>query len=308
QARDRQADADLPRERQTGRYRQCRVGGGERRHAAGALHTMAGELAAALPAAGATAAAGARNSSGPWLLLAPATPPPVVLFVLPIGYVLILSVFDPSLSIAYYVGIVSVPLYLRVLFNTFATSLTVTVACLLLGYPVAYVMTRRNDWVSVALLSCVAVCFWTGFIVRTYAWLVILGNKGPVIAVSQAVGFGTPQLLFTTFSSTLGMVHILLPYMILALYSVMRRIDPNLLRAAASLGARPHASSREIFLPLSLPAVVNGAILVFTVCLGFFITPILLGTPRDMMISQLIDQQIEELLAWGFASALAVVL
>jgi len=258
-------------------------------------------------AAGATAAAGgARNNSVPWPLLAPATLALVVLFVLPIGYVLMLSIADPSLSIAHYTRIFSVPLYLRVLFNTFATSLIVTVACLLLGYPVAYVMTRRNDWISVALLSCVAVCFWTGFIVRTYAWLVILGNKGPVVGTFEALGLGTPHLLFTTFSSTLGMVHILLPYMILALYSVMQRIDPNLLRAAASLGARPHASFREV--PLSLPGVVNGAILVFTVCLGFFVTPILLGTPRDMMISQLIDQQIEELLAWGFASALAVVL
>jgi putative spermidine/putrescine transport system permease protein len=262
-------------------------------------------LTAVLPTA---AAGGARNSSAPWLLLAPATLALVVLFVLPIGYVLLLSITDPSLSIAHYKRIFSVPLYLRVLLNTFETSLVVTVACLLLGYPVAYVMTRRNDWVSVALLSCVAVCFWTGFIVRTYAWLVILGNKGPVIGIYQTLGLGTPRLLFTTFSSTLGMVHILLPYMILALYGVMKRIDPDLLRAAASLGAPPSASFREVFLPLSLPGVVNGAILVFTVCLGFFITPILLGTPRDMMVSQLIDQQIEELLAWGFASALAVVL
>ncbi len=271
---------------------------------------MAGQLTAALPAAGAAAPARAADGqSVPWLLLAPATLALLVMFVLPIGYVLLLSITDPALSIAHYKRIFSVPLYTRVLFNTFTTSLTVTVACLLLGYPVAYMMTRRNDWVSTALLICVAVCFWTGFIVRTYAWLVILGNKGPVIGIHQALGLGPPpRLLFTTFSSTLGMVHILLPYMVLALYSVMKKIDPNLLRAAASLGARPNASFREVFLPLSLPGVVNGSILVFTICLGFFITPILLGTPKDMMISQLINQQIEELLAWGFASAVAVVL
>jgi putative spermidine/putrescine transport system permease protein len=270
---------------------------------------MAGQLTAALPAASAVAPArGVQSSSVPWLLLAPATLALIVMFVLPIGYVLMLSITDPTLSIAHYKRIFSVPLYSRVMLNTFTTSLTVTTACLLLGYPVAYVMTRRNDWVSIALLICVAVCFWTGFIVRTYAWLVILGNKGPVIAIYQALGLGRPQLLFTTFSSTLGMVHILLPYMILALYSVMKKIDPDLLRAATSLGARPNASFREVFLPLSLPGVVNGSILVFTICLGFFITPILLGTPKDMMISQLINQQIEELLAWGFASAVAVVL
>jgi putative spermidine/putrescine transport system permease protein len=271
---------------------------------------MAGQLTAALPAAaGARApACSARGSPVPWLLLAPATLVLIIMFVLPIGYVLLLSVTDPAFSFAHYRRIFSVPLYMRVLLNTFTTSLTVTVTCLLLGYPVAYVMSRRDDWLSTVLLICVAVCFWTGFVVRTYAWLVILGNRGPVIGLYQALGFAPPQLLFTTFSSTLGMVHILLPYTILALYSVMRKVDPNLLRAAASLGAKPTASFREIFLPLSLPGVVNGSILVFTVCLGFFITPILLGTPKDMMISQLINQQIEELLAWGFASALAVVL
>jgi putative spermidine/putrescine transport system permease protein len=163
--------------------------------------------------------------------------------------------------------------------------------------------------VPTVLLTIVAMSFWTGFLVRTYAWLVILGSKGPVAAAYGALGLGKPpQLLFTSFSSTLGMTHILLPYMILALYAVMKKIDPNHLKAAASLGARPAAAFREVFLPLSLPGVVNGSLLVFVVCLGFFVTPVLLGTPRDMMISQLINQQIEELLAWGFASAVAVVL
>jgi len=271
---------------------------------------MAGVLAANSPAAGGVALTrGPAAPPVPWLLLAPATVALLVLFVLPIGYVLLLSVTDPSVSLAHYRRIFSVPLYTRVLFNTFTTSLTVTIICLLMAYPLAYVMARRDDWVSTALLICVAVCFWTGFIVRTYAWLVILGNKGPVVSTYQALGLcAPPQLLFTTFSSTLGMVHILLPYMVLALYSVMKKIDPNLLRAAASLGARPNASFRTVYLPLTLPGVVNGSILVFTICLGFFITPILLGTPKNMMISQLINQQIEELLAWGFASAVAVVL
>jgi len=117
-----------------------------------------------------------------------------------------------------------------------------------------------------------------------------------------------PQLLFTSFAAALGMTHILLPYMILALFAVMRRIDPGHLRAAESLGAPPFAAFRDVYLPLSLPGVVNGSVLVFTICLGFYVTPILLGTPRDMMISQLINQQIDTLLAWGFASALSVVL
>jgi putative spermidine/putrescine transport system permease protein len=198
---------------------------------------------------------------------------------------------------------------LRILWSTFLTSVIVTLACLFLGYPLAYVMARRNDALSTVLLAAVAMSFWTGFLVRTYAWLIVLGNKGPVVAFYQAAGLGPPpRLLFTSFSSTLGMTHILLPYMVLALYSVMKKIDPTHLRAAESLGARPATAFREVFFPLSLPGVVNGSILVFTICLGFYVTPILLGTPRDMMISQLINQQVEELLNWGFAAALAMVL
>jgi putative spermidine/putrescine transport system permease protein len=244
-----------------------------------------------------------------WLLLAPSCLALLLLFVVPIGYVLLLSVSDPRLSLVHYERILTVPLYARVMVNTFLTSLAVTALCLVLGYPVAYVMARRNDRVATLLLTVVAMSFWTGFLVRTYAWLVILGSKGPLVAAYHALGVGlAPQLLFTTFSSTLGMTHILLPYMILALFAVMKKIDPNHLKAAASLGARPGAAFREVFLPLSLPGVVNGGLLVFVTCLGFFVTPVLLGTPRDMMISQLINQQIEELLAWGFASAVAVVL
>jgi putative spermidine/putrescine transport system permease protein len=250
-----------------------------------------------------------RRSTGAWLLLGPSCLALILLFVVPIAYVLLLSVTDPRLTLAHYQRIFTVPLYTRVLVNTFLTSLVVTTCCLLLGYPVAYVMARRGGWVSRLLLTIVAMSFWTGFLVRTYAWLVILGSKGPVVAGYQALGLGkAPQILFTTFSSTLGMTHILLPYMILALFAIMKKIDPSHLKAAASLGARPAAAFREVFLPLSLPGVVNGSLLVFVSCLGFFVTPVLLGTPRDMMISQLINQQIDELLAWGFASAVAVVL
>jgi len=243
------------------------------------------------------------------LLVAPAVLYLVVLFVIPIGYMLLLSVTDPTVSLAHYRRLFTVPLYTGVLLNTFKLSFIVTVCCLALGYPLAYVMARRNDWVATVFLVAVGMSFWTGFIVRTYAWLVILGRKGPVSAFFAMAGLGPPpQLLFTSFASGLGMTHILLPYMVLALYGVMRKIDPSYMRAAESLGATPFAAFRDVFLPLSLPGVVNGCVLVFTICLGFYITPILLGTPRDMMISQLINQQIEDLLAWGFASAIATVL
>jgi putative spermidine/putrescine transport system permease protein len=250
-----------------------------------------------------------RDSMTAWLLVAPAVLSIIALFIVPIGYVLLLSVTDPTVGLEHYRRLFTVPLYANVMINTFKTSLIVTIACLLIGYPLAYVMARRNDAVAVIFLVAVGMSFWTGFVVRTYAWLVILGNKGPVSAVYTLAGWGKPpQLLFTSFASTLGMTHVLLPYMVLALYGVMRKIDPSLTRAAEGLGARPFCAFRHVFLPLSLPGVVNGCVLVFTMCLGFYITPILLGTPKDMMISQLISQQIEDLLAWGFASSIAVVL
>lgn len=243
------------------------------------------------------------------MLAAPALLYLLVLFVVPVGYILLLSVTDPALSLDNYRRLFTVPLYGHVMLHTFEVALTVTLACLALGYPLAYVMARRDDWVAMTLLVAVGMSFWTGFIVRTYAWLVILGHRGPVNAFYALTGLGPPpQLLFTSFASTLGMTHILLPYMVLALYGVMRKIDPSYLRAAESLGARPFRAFHHVFLPLSMPGIVNGCVLVFTICLGFYITPILLGTPRDMMISQLINQQIEDLLAWGFASAIATVL
>jgi putative spermidine/putrescine transport system permease protein len=250
-----------------------------------------------------------RESLAAALLVTPAALTIILLFVVPISYILVLSITEPVVSLAHYRRLFTVPLYTSVMISTFKTSLIVTLACLVLGYPLAYVMARRNDAVAIALLIAVGMSFWTGFVVRSYAWLVILGNKGPLAAIYGLAGWGRPpQLLFTSFSSTLGMTHILLPFMVLALYGVMRKIDPSYMRAAEVLGAPPTAAFRHVFLPLSLPGVVNGALLVFTMCLGFYITPILLGTPKDMMISQLINQQIEDLLAWGFASAIAVVL
>ena len=159
---------------------------------------------------------------------------------------LLLSVTDPKISLEHYRRLFTVPLYTAVMLNTFKVSFIVTLACLVLGYPLAYVMARRNDWIAVTFLVAVGLSFWTGFLVRTYAWLVILGNRGPLSAFYAFAGLGRPpQILFTSFSSTLGMVHILLPYMVLALYGVMRKIDPSYLRAAESLGARPLPAFRH---------------------------------------------------------------
>jgi putative spermidine/putrescine transport system permease protein len=250
-----------------------------------------------------------RERRAAMLLLGPAVIFLVLLFLVPVSYVLVLSLTQPSLSFENYRRIFTAPIYGHVLLNTFYLSAIVTGICLLLAYPLAYVARRHGGWLAWSLLAVVAASFWTGFVIRTYAWFIILGNRGLVTAVAELFGLGhPPQLLFTTFASVIGMVHILLPFMVFALYSVMSRIDLGYLRAAESLGANPTRAFSEVFLPLSMPGVVNGSIIVFTICLGFYITPVLLGAANDMMISQLISQQIEQLLAWGFASALAIVL
>ena len=211
---------------------------------------MAGELsgAALRPAVGCRRREQGTRPRGS--SIAPSCLALVLLFVVPIAYVLLLSLTDPRLSIAHYQRIFTVPVYTRVMVNTFVTSLIVTALCLVIGYPFAYVMARRAGWVSTLLLTVVAMSFWTGFLVRTYAWLVILGSKGPVAAAYGALGLGkSPQLLFSTFSSTLGMTHILLPYMVLALYAAMRKIDAK----PPEGGGEPRRASRR-GVPRGVPA------------------------------------------------------
>jgi len=244
-----------------------------------------------------------------WTLAAPAMLFILILFVYPLFEIVVISFTEPKLSLANYREFFSSALYGRVLLTTVWTAFLVTVICLALAYPLAYVIVRYGGKLATLLLLVVAMSFWTSFLVRTYAWLVILGHRGPVREGLAWLGVDpVPQLLFNSFASTLGMVHILVPYMVMSIYVAMRKIDPDNMRAAASLGATPFHAFRTVFLPLSLPGVVNGCTLVFIICLGFYVTPVLLGGPQDQMIAGLIGEQISELLEWGFASAMAVVL
>jgi len=245
----------------------------------------------------------------PWLLLAPVLVYLAIFYIAPLGIVVVASVTDPTPSFAHYRDFFTDGFYLQVLGRTFLTALIVTLGCLLLGYPLAYAMARRDDSLVLAMLTLVALSFWTSFLVRTYAWMVILGNRGPVTAAFRLIGWDPPpEILFTRFSSTLAMVHILLPFMVMALYSVMKKIEPALLKAAQNLGASPADTFRHVFFPLSAPGVVNGCTMVFILCLGFYVTPVLLGSPREQMLAGLIGHQIEELLDFGEASTMAVVL
>lgn len=245
----------------------------------------------------------------PWLLLAPLGLFMFVFFVIPLADVAIMSVMDPELTFANYRKVLTGSLYQRVFLNTFLTAAFVTACCLIVGYPLAYLMAHSRPRTAMLILLLVTMSFWTSFLVRTYAWMVILGNNGPLIAFLQAIGIEqSPQLLFTRFSSTLAMVHILAPYMIMNIYSVMKKIDPVLIRSAQSLGAKGFSLFRHVYLPLTAPGIANGSVLVFVICLGFYVTPVLLGSPREQMVAGLIGHQIEEFLAFGLGSAMAMVL
>ncbi len=199
--------------------------------------------------------------------------------------------------------------YIRVFGITLQIAVVVTIVTLLLGYPVAYALSSVSPSRANLLMIFVLIPFWTSILVRSYAWMVLLGQEGIINEAMLAAGvLDKPvQLLNTRMAVYLGMIHILLPFMILPLYAVMRGIDRNLLRAAGNLGAPPTAVFRRVFLPLSLPGIAAGCLLVFILSLGFYITPALLGGQRDVMVSMLIQQQISQL-KWGFGAALALIL
>jgi putative spermidine/putrescine transport system permease protein len=245
----------------------------------------------------------------PWILLAPLAVYLTIFFLVPLADVAWMSVTEPQRTIANYVKIFTGSLYQRVFINTFLTALLVTLCCLVVGFVVAYLMTRTSPRTAMLILLLVTMSFWTSFLVRTYAWMVILGNKGPLRWLIAAAGMtDPPEMLFTRVASTLAMVHILAPYMIMSVYSVMRKIDPAIVRSAESLGARGFSLLRHVYFPLSAPGMANGCVLVFTLCLGFYVTPVLVGSPREQMIAGLIGNQVSEFLAFGPGSAMAMVL
>jgi ABC-type spermidine/putrescine transport system permease subunit I len=232
-----------------------------------------------------------------------------VFYAYPIVAMMFRSVGEPYWTTQHFAKLFREGIYLHVLWMTAEVAAVVTIAALLLGYPVAYLLARLDRSKSNLLLILVLVPFWTSVLVRTYAWMVLLGRQGVVNQFLLAIGaIDQPlRLLNTTSALYVAMVHVLLPFMILPLYGVMRGLDEDLLRAAQGLGAAPFAVFRQVWLPLSLPGVFAGCLLVFILALGFFITPALVGGPRDLMIAILIQQQVD-LFNWPFASALAVVL
>lgn len=233
-----------------------------------------------------------------------------VFFLWPLARVVWRSVAEPTLGLGHYVRIFGGGPYLQVLYLTVEIAATVTVLSLLIAYPVAYVIARADGPRLRLLAGLVMIPLWTSVVIRTYAWMVLFQRQGVVNDLLRYFNvIDTPlRLLHSTVGVHIGMVHVMLPFMVLPLAASMRAIDPTLLRAAEILGASPARVFLSVFLPLSMPGVSAGVALVFVTSLGFFVTPALLGGPRNMMAAVLIEQQASTYLNWPLASALATTL
>lgn len=246
---------------------------------------------------------------GPLLLVAPLMLYMLAFYAVPVIAMLLRSVSDPHWSLDNYRQLLHDSVFLEVFGMTLRVSFAVTAGALLLGYPVALALTRLRRAPATVVLVLVLLPFWTSVLVRSYAWMVLLGRHGLVNEALLALGLiDRPlRMLNTAIAVHIAMIHILLPYMILPIASVLRQVDPALPRAAAGLGATPWRVFLQVVLPLSMPGVAAGTLLVFVLSLGFYITPALVGGPRDMMLSMLIAQQVD-LINWPYAACLSTIL
>lgn len=262
------------------------------------------------------AAVARRPGLGAWMLVSPGLGWLLVFFAAPLLLMLAASVMlqgpyggvEAGFTLEHYRRILD-PLYLRILWRTVLWAGAATAVCLLLGYPVAWVIARSRRWRQV-LLFLVVLPFWTSFLVRTFALIFLLRDSGLVNAVLLRVGIvETPiPLLYTPFAVLLGLVYGFLPFMVLPIYASLEKLDPALLEAAEVLGARPAARFLRVTLPLSLPGVAAGCVLVFIPALGSFLPADLLGGAREMMLGNLVQNQFTTARNWPFGSALSFVL
>ncbi|MFZ1508177.1 MAG: ABC transporter permease [Anaerolineae bacterium] len=201
-------------------------------------------------------------------------------------------------------------LYVRIFLRSLRVAALTTVLCLAVGYPLGYFIARRGPRRRGILLLLLVVPFWTNFLVRTYAWRVILSNEGPINSLLMGLGLTNRPvpMLFTEFAVLVGLVYSYLPEMVLPIYAAVERLDFNLVQAAHDLYANDFQAFRRVVLPLTMPGILAGSILVFIPCLGAFVTPDILGGARTVMLGNLIQQQFLTARDWPFGSAVSFVL
>jgi len=257
----------------------------------------------------------AQDVSEQRMLLSLATPALlliVAIVLIPVGWLFYLSFIgnDGQLSLEHYQKMVEYKSYARVFVTTFQVSILTTLLCILIGYPLAYFLAMLPQRMAGFFMLAVLLPFWTSLLVRTYAWLVLLQKNGILndFAISAGI-WETPVKLVHNMTGTLiGMAHIMLPFLVLPLYGAMRKIERDMMHAAANLGATPIQAFWKIYFPLSLSGMVAGSLIVFVLCLGFYVTPAVLGGGRVVMVATQITAILENQFNWGAASALGVVL
>ncbi len=198
------------------------------------------------------------------------------------------------------------PIYIKILLRSLWLALLCTIICLVLGYPVAYLLSRRKAGGILSVLFILPM--WMNFLLRTYAWMSILENTGIVNRFLVAIGIGQVTLLYNSNAVLLGMVYNFLPFMILPILTVLQKMDRSLLDAAGDLGANPFESFRRVVLPLSMPGVVSGITMVFMPAVSTFVISRLLGGSQFMLFGDLIEQQFLQTADWNFGSALSVIM
>ena len=249
---------------------------------------------------------------GLFALASPALLAVAVVLVIPVGWLFWLSFVgaDGSLSLENYERMIVRKSYARIFRDTFVVSFLTTGICMLVGYPLAYFLSQLPERAAAACMIAVLLPFWTSLLVRTYAWLVLLQKRGLVNewAISLGIWEEPVKMVHNLTGTLIGMVHIMLPFLILPVYGAMKAVDRDCVKAAAGLGAGPTRAFWTVFFPLSAPGLIAGSLMVFVLSLGFFVTPAILGGGRVIMVSMQIVTNIELFVNWGAASALGVVL
>lgn len=233
-----------------------------------------------------------------------------VFFLVPVIGLLLRSIMEPAPGLQNYVELLGSQTYVRVFFNTFMVAGVVTLITLLIGFPTAWLLAILPKRWSQIMFAILLLSMWTNLLARTYAWMVLLQQTGLVNRVLMSLGIiDEPITLVNNLVGvTIGMTYIMLPFLVLPLHATLRAIDPSTLRAAAICGASRWQALRLVLLPLALPGIASGALMVFVMSLGYYVTPALLGGTNYMMLAELIAQLVQSLLNWGLAGAAAFVL
>ncbi len=239
----------------------------------------------------------------------------VIMLVLPMVLIALYSITEPgnsivsfSMTIDHYVRFFTDPDFLIILWRSLWIAVKTTIICLLLGYPVAYFISRSSERMQNVLVLAITIPMWINMLVRTYAWIGLLSEGGFIQKILGVFGLGNTELLYTEGAVLLGMVYNFLPFMILQIHTALCKMDMSLLEASADLGANPVQTFARVTLPLSLPGVVNGITLVFLPAVSSFFIPKLLGGGQYFLIGNLIENQFITVGEWNFGSAISMIM